>query len=109
MQKSNPSPDTSLVADRSPSGLSGDASVAIPLSATRIIWLEHCAKHGETAWSAMPRSKRGRPVTNLTWRPMIDHGLLAGKYKTVGYRTDWFFAITDAGRAALAKAKASAP
>jgi hypothetical protein len=81
-----------------------------PLTPTRLIWLEHLAKHGLTGWHRMPQSKLGRPVTNLTWQRMRSAGLITGTYTQPTWRDqwNWYFDITPVGRAALEKSKETA-
>ncbi len=69
--------------------------------------MEHLAKHGETAWDRMPCkvSRQKVSVTNRTWRPMVMAGLISAEFKETRHRSglDWHFAITEAGRTALAR------
>lgn len=75
---------------------------------TRLRWLQHLAKHGETPWGRMPKRDNALgAVTNGTWKPMVDAGLITARYGQRGFRepVDWLFSITDVGRAAIDKAE----
>lgn len=78
------------------------------LTPARIAFLKHLAEHGETRWARMPATPNGRPVTNQTFRPLAAAGLIIAEYKQPDWRycSDWHFAITAAGRAAIAEAQA---
>lgn len=79
---------------------------AVKLTPTRLAWLAHLAKFGETAWDRMPaRSNGNGSVTNRTWAPLVDAGLIEARYYAPNFasRTDYYFKITDVGRVALAK------
>jgi hypothetical protein len=81
-----------------------------PVTPTRLRWLQHLAKHGESRWERMPKRENGLgAVTNATWRPMVAAGLITARYgqRHFSEPTDWLFTITDAGRAAIAKATGS--
>lgn len=86
--------------------------LAAPLTELRIKWLAYlAAAHGETPWARMPTSDKAanrftitkRPATHLTWRPMVDAGLITARFGQRNFREvpEWLFTITDAGRAAL--------
>jgi len=77
------------------------------MTPTRLLWLQQLAKQGETRWERMPKRKNGLGVvTNKTWRPMVNAGLITARYAQRHFSEpmDWLFAITDAGRAAIAQA-----
>lgn len=89
------------------------------LTPTRLAWLEHLEKYGESLWDDMPKRKPSNgcfgyggvsSVTNATWRPMADAGLIETQcYMPRGcYKHGRYFKITEAGRAALADAKGQA-
>lgn len=82
-----------------------------PITPARLRWLQVLAeqkhKGGEVPWDRMPkRSNCVGSVTNRTWRPMVDAGLITARFgqRHFSEMPDWLFAITDAGRAAIAKA-----
>lgn len=75
------------------------------ITSIRLDWLKHLAKYGESAWDHMPKKIDGRACTNGTWRPMMLAGLIQGEYKALRGHMDWWFALTDAGRAAIEKAE----
>lgn len=87
--------------------------LAVQMTELRIKWLAHLAQHGETPWSRMPKSDKAanrfarvkRAATNLTWRPMVEAGLITSRFgqRNTREQPDHLFAITDAGRAALAR------
>ncbi len=69
-----------------------------------VAWLRHLVRYGETCWSRMPpKINSNRAVSNQTWQPMIDHGLITGELKAPdpAKPKDWWFNITQAGREAL--------
>lgn len=80
------------------------------ITPTRLAWLQHLAKQthkgGEVPWGKMPKSTGAgnRGCTNQTWRPMLTAGLITARcgQRHFTESTDWLFAITDAGRAAIA-------
>lgn len=78
------------------------------MTPTRLRWLQHlAAQRHETPWSKMPKDSTGiRSATNQTWVPMRDAGWITVRFASRHYseRSDHLFAITDAGRAAIAKA-----
>lgn len=78
----------------------------IKLTPVRRLWLEKLATSNHPVpWKYMPkRTGCASAVTNQTWRPMIEAGLITGKYECRDFRVghDWYFEITDAGRALLA-------
>lgn len=84
-----------------------------PITPTRLRWLQHLAtQRHETPWSKMPKDSSGiRGVTNQTWGPMRDAGLIAVRFgqRHFSEPSDHQFTITDAGRAAIAKATGCAP
>ncbi|HZX32369.1 MAG TPA: hypothetical protein VFF03_13540 [Rhodocyclaceae bacterium] len=75
----------------------------ITLSPARLSWLTALAKTGQwTKWDNMPRrngsmNPRVASITNRTWTPMVDAGLIERRYH-MGHNE---FRITDTGRAAL--------
>lgn len=86
-----------------------------PITPTRLRWLEHLAKQshkgGEVPWSKMPGRINGMGgATNQTWRPMVAAGLITQRFGQRHFTepVDHLFAITDAGRAAIAAAKGAA-
>lgn len=85
------------------------ASKKVPMTPTRLGWLQHLAKHGETGWSRMPVSNAPsgrRSCTNQTWRPMVAAGWIEAWFGQRDFRQseEWRFKITEAGRAAIAAA-----
>lgn len=77
------------------------------ITEVRLRWLQHLAKNGPTSWSRMPRKAGGQSISNQTWRPMVDAGLISAEYRSPNFSQpkDWWFAITEVGTAAIAKAK----
>lgn len=77
------------------------------MTETRLKWLRHLAKNGETGWTRMPKNARGWTGNNRIWVPMREAGWITARFYAprAGMEpTDHYFAITDAGRAAIAKA-----
>ena len=86
-----------------------------PITPARLRWLQHLAKQthkgGEVPWSRMPARENGLGAcTSQTWRPMVDAGLITQRFGQRHFTepVDHLFAITDAGRAAIAKATGGA-
>lgn len=80
------------------------------LTETKLLWLHHLAKadarQPEVRWEKMPRTVTGKTVSNRTWKPMAEAGLITARFGSVYCLDplDWLFSITNAGRAAIARA-----
>lgn len=68
-----------------------------PITPARLLWLQCLAKDGETPWGRMPKnSNNGSPrhMTNKTWRPMVEAGLITSRYGTDSFSgattTNWY-------------------
>lgn len=79
----------------------------VRMSPMRLTWLKHLAEHGTTGWERMPKNARGYSAGNSVWLPMRAEGWITGECHAPRNGQDpfdWYFTITDAGRAAIEKA-----